>query len=127
MCITLFAVEQRSKGASRQRGAAEGGFHHKLPIKRQVTFERLEQRMSHPAYNFGAIGYMMASSAITLQSRGENEDDVFKMQVPSNAPYQEGRFPAREAGAVVWFLSLAMFRLRDRAYVQRSGRTEDQA
>jgi hypothetical protein len=73
--------------------------------------------MSHPKYNFWAIGYMMASSAIILHSGGENEHDVFKMPVPSNAPYQEGRLPAREAGAVIWFLSMAMFLLRGRAYV----------
>jgi hypothetical protein len=59
--------------------------------------------------------------------RGENEHDVFKMPVPSNAPYQERRLPAREAGTFVWFLSLAMFRLRGRAYVQSAGRTEEQA
>jgi hypothetical protein len=69
----------------------------------------------------------MASSAIIFHYGGVNEDDVFKMSVPSNASDQEGRLPAREAGAVVWFLSLAMLCMRGRAYVQRAGRTEEHA
>jgi hypothetical protein len=65
--------------------------------------------------------------AINLQPCGVNEHGVCKVPEPKNAPSQEGRIPAHQAGSNVRLLSLAMFPLRDGAIATGAGQTGEYA